>query len=188
MTPAVPRTLVIADAEELRLLTRRHARRLHRLIVANRESLAAWLPWAAAVSLPEVRRYAARQRRLAASTGAFAAGIWVDGALAGVAALHHVDAAGGGGELGYWVAASHRGGGLAARAGHRLVEHAFGVLGLHRLEIRCAAGNLAGRAVAERLGFVLEGCLREARRLGGAYQDEVVYGLLASEHRTRLAP
>ena len=180
MRPKAPRVLEIGEGEQLRPLAPRHARRLHRLIAANRASLAEWLPWAAGeVTLTEVRRYIALQRRLATATGAVTAGIWVDGRLAGVAALHHVDPVHAHAAIGYWVDAAHRGAGLAGRSAGRLARYAFSELGLHRLEIRCAAGNEASRAVAEHLGFALEGRLRDARLIGGRYHDEVVYGLLA---------
>ena len=180
MRSKAPRVLEIGEGEQLRILAPRHARRLHRLIAANRVSLAAWLPWAEGeVTLAEVRRYIAEQRRLAAATGAVTAGIWVEGTLAGVVALHRVKPAHAHASLGYWVDAGHRGTGLAGRSAARLVRHAFADLRLHRLEIRCAAENRASRAVAERLGFILEGVLHDARLVGGRFHDEAVYGLLA---------
>jgi ribosomal-protein-serine acetyltransferase len=66
------------------------------------------------------------------------------------------------------------------RAVKALIDHAFGELGLHRVEIRAAAENRRSRAIPERLGFEQEGILREAERVGERYQDLVVYGLLAS--------
>jgi len=68
---------------------------------------------------------------------------------------------------------------LAVRA---LIDHAFGAWELHRVMIQAGVGNARSRAVAERLGFTLEGVLREAERyLDGRYIDLAVYGLLASE-------
>ena len=189
MPRLMPRVLEIEGHLELRVLAPRHARRLHRLIAANRASLAAWLPWAdGGVALRDVRRYIAEQHHLSVTGGGLAAGIWEAGELCGVVALHHIDWADLLAELGYWVDTHHRGAGLATRAAGRVAKHAFDSLGLHRLEIRCAAGNQASRTVAERLGFALEGTLRDARRLGDGFHDEVIYGLLAGEQGDRLAP
>ena len=81
--------------------------------------------------------------------------------------------------VGYWLSEEHQGRGLMTRAVKALVDHAFGELELHRVEIQAAADNLRSRAIPERLGFQEEGTLREAERVGGRYHDLVVYGLLA---------
>ena len=59
------------------------------------------------------------------------------------------------------------------------MDHAFGELGLHRVEIKAAEGNRRSRAIPERLGFEQEGILREAECVDDRYMDLVVYGLLA---------
>ncbi|XLM21603.1 GNAT family N-acetyltransferase, partial [Chromobacterium piscinae] len=58
-------------------------------------------------------------------------------------------------------------------------------LGLHRLELGCAPENLRSCRVAERLGFRLEGELRDAQYLNGRYWNMRCYGLLADEWKNR---
>ena len=55
--------------------------------------------------------------------------------------------------------------------GRALVDHAFGELELHRVEIQAAGANRRSRAIPERLGFQQEGILREAECVGGRYLD-----------------
>ncbi|MCF8366905.1 MAG: GNAT family N-acetyltransferase [Bacteroidales bacterium] len=63
-----------------------------------------------------------------------------------------------------------------------MIAHAFDHLNLHRLEAEVIQYNLAGRKLVERLGFVKEGCLREAKYFDGKYFDILRYGLLKSEY------
>ncbi len=82
-------------------------------------------------------------------------------------------------EVGYWSASSAGGRGVMTRAVEALVAALFAD-GLFRVELRTAADNRPSRAVAERLGFTLEGTLRQAYLIDGVRHDLCVYGRLAS--------
>ncbi len=91
------------------------------------------------------------------------------------------------GEIGYWTHPDARGRGVMTEAVHRIVRHALvptdgGGLGLRRLVLRAAAGNVASQHVAQTNGFVRTGVQRQAERLGdGSFDDLVDYDLLASQ-------
>lgn len=74
------------------------------------------------------------------------------------------------GELGYWIDAHLEGKGAVSRACRALPEQADSA-GMVRVKIRTATGNRKSAAVAERLGFALEGVLRSALPVGGARMD-----------------
>lgn len=86
------------------------------------------------------------------------------------------------GEVGYWLASSARGLGHATRAVKLICAWGFESLGLERLALYAASGNLASQRVAERSGFTHEAVLRAWYRGKRGYEDVVAYGLLASEH------
>lgn len=81
--------------------------------------------------------------------------------------------------IGYWIAERQQGTGTVTRAAAALVDHAFGVWKLNRLEIRAGVENDRSRAIPERLGFTQEGVLREPERVGGRFVDHAVYAILA---------
>ena len=88
-------------------------------------------------------------------------------------------------ELGYILRRDHWGLGLAHEALTSIVDHAFGKLGLHRLEADIDPRNAASIRSVTRLGFKPEGRLRERFFVAGEIQDSLFYGLLAPEWRVR---
>ena len=86
-------------------------------------------------------------------------------------------------EIGYWIAADRQGNGLVTEAVTAMVSVAFEAMGARRLEIRCSPQNSRSRAIPERLGFHLDGVLREGGISGsGELEDKMIWSLLASEY------
>ena len=73
--------------------------------------------------------------------------------------------------------------GYGTEAMRVLADYAFGDMGLHRLSCRVLAFNTRAIAAYKKVGFVEEGREREAARIGDAWHDDVVLGLLASDLR-----
>lgn len=63
-------------------------------------------------------------------------------------------------EIGYWIDTRQSGFGYMAEAVSALADLAMDGFGCCRLEIRCDAANTKSRAIPEKLGFQLEGVLR----------------------------
>nr|WP_256339779.1 MULTISPECIES: GNAT family protein [unclassified Streptomyces] len=61
-------------------------------------------------------------------------------------------------ELGYWAVKGQRGRGYSVEAARALCDWGWATLDVHRIE--WWAGNTGSRAVAEKLGFTVEGTLR----------------------------
>ena len=88
-------------------------------------------------------------------------------------------------ELGYILRRDHWRRGLASEALTAIVNHAFGTLGLHRLEADIDPRNARSIRLVERLDFKREGRLRENYFVAGEIQDSLIYGLLAPEWGAR---
>lgn len=86
-------------------------------------------------------------------------------------------------EMGYWIRSDEAGTGVATEAGARVLQVAFEELSLHRVTLRIATGNRASERVAEKLGFIQEGLLRQEVLVGGEWLDHSLWGLLESEYR-----
>ncbi|SCK21208.1 GNAT family N-acetyltransferase [Streptomyces sp. WMMB 322] len=81
-------------------------------------------------------------------------------------------------ELGFWAVKEHRGKGYTVEAGRAVIGWAFSELKAERLEWVAEAGNVASRAVALRLGFVMEGTQRARIVQRGTRRDAWVATLL----------
>jgi [ribosomal protein S5]-alanine N-acetyltransferase len=84
-------------------------------------------------------------------------------------------------ELGYILGRAHWGQGYASEAQRRVIDFAFTELGLHRLEADTHPANARSVRSLERLGFRVEGVLRERWLVAGERSDSVILGLLATE-------
>jgi RimJ/RimL family protein N-acetyltransferase len=83
--------------------------------------------------------------------------------------------------LGYWVRSSETGQGIASRATRLVGRFAVEQLGLQRIEILAATGNVPSQRVAENAGAVKEAVLRKRLRLHGEPVDAVLYSLVAED-------
>ena len=173
----------------LTLLEERHAAELYDLIDRNRNHLRVWMPWLDWNTTP-----ADSQTFIKASLERFAvgngldAGIWFEGVLAGVIGLHYINYNSRKTEIGYWLGADFSGHGIMTKTCSALLEHCFEDLKLHRVEIRCAEQNFKSCAIPERLGFGLEGTMRDAEWLYDHFVSHKIYGLLEDDWRNSRKP
>src|SRR5262249_15271509 len=84
-------------------------------------------------------------------------------------------------EVGYWLAREARGRGHAGRAVRLICRLGFAELGLERIELLAATGNVPSQRVAERAGFRREALLRSYFAQTEERLDMIAYGLLAEE-------
>lgn len=82
-----------------------------------------------------------------------------------------------------WISGA-RDRGLGTEATRLAVDHAFGVLGLHRVGLEVYAFNPRARRVYEKVGFRHEGTMREALRYDDTWVDCHVMGILEPDWRT----
>jgi RimJ/RimL family protein N-acetyltransferase len=102
-------------------------------------------------------------------------------ALAGAALLWGIDTHNRGAHLGMSLLPAFRGRGLGSDVVRVLCAYGFAVRGMQRLQIETLADNTAMITAARKAGFTVEGTLRRAAWVYGAFVDEVVLGLLADE-------
>ena len=161
-----------------------HGNALWDAVRASTAELRLWMPWAIDPSLQETVAFAIAAEKRWGSGAQWNFTIIQDGDLIGSVGLDNHDAAVNACNLGYWLRSDRAGRGLMTEAAASVVTFGFDVVGLHRLELRAAATNVASQRVAEKLGFTREGLLRDGGRGAEGWHDSYLYALLSSDSRT----
>jgi ribosomal-protein-alanine N-acetyltransferase len=87
--------------------------------------------------------------------------------------------------LGYYANQRHARQGYMREALGQVIEHAFGPLGLHRIEANIQPGNQPSIALARGAGFRLEGFSPRYLLIGGQWRDHERYALTAEDRAAR---
>jgi ribosomal-protein-alanine N-acetyltransferase len=109
-----------------------------------------------------------------------------DGAIVGVYSLSHI-AYGPlrSAYLGYYGFAPFAGRGYMHDGLRLLLRHAFGSLGLHRVEANIQPGNEASIALVRGAGFRQEGYARRYLKIAGRWRDHERWAILAEDPKRR---
>lgn len=81
--------------------------------------------------------------------------------------------------LSYYAVREHAKKGLMKDGLQQVIDHAFGEMGLHRLEANIQPGNEASIRLVESLGFECEGYSPRYLRINGKWRDHERWALLA---------
>jgi ribosomal-protein-alanine N-acetyltransferase len=152
------------------------------LLVANRDFLAPWEPFRADdYFTAEGQRSHLESVLRQWDAGTALPHVIVDGArivgritLSGITRGPFLSAG-----VGYWVAESANGRGVASAAVARIARIAFGEMALHRLEAGTLVHNAASQRVLERNGFQRFGLAPRYLRIDGEWRDHVLFQLLS---------
>ncbi len=91
-------------------------------------------------------------------------------------------------EWGFAIGSDFWGTGVFQAGAELVVNFAFGTLGVHRLEARCAVPNGRGNGALRKIGAVQEGVLRKSFLRSGQYLDQVLYAIVEDDWRASRAP
>lgn len=147
------------------------------------EAIVRWTRVPTAYGVASARAWVAESRALVSEgiSAPFAIVSGVNGELLGSISLMRFTWEERRGEVGYLLGREARGHGHATRAVRTICAWGFAALGLERIELYAATGNISSQRVAERAGFTREAVLRSFHRQRGATLDMVAYGLLPGE-------
>lgn len=180
---------ILTDRLLLRSYKPSDAEGLIEAIDTSRTELEAWMDWVPHMRQTEdAMKFVANASKARDAGTDFAFGMFLrdEGRFLGGTGFHRPKWRVPSLEIGYWMRTSEVGKGYVREAVIALTQVGFGQLGLRRMEIRCDAENARSRRVAESVGYVLEGRLRnEDRTPAGEMRDTLVFSLIDSDDIAR---
>lgn len=169
----------------LRPYTMADAPALFEAVDQSRQRLRLWMAWVDGHrTLADSDEYCRRVSITWAERSDFSLGIWRqdDGRFLGGTGFHNTDWSVPSTEVGYWIREGEEGKGYVEEAVRLQVRFAFDVLGMARLMLTCDPENARSRRIPERIGFVLEGRLRNHMRTdSGELRDTLVFSLVPGD-------
>jgi len=156
-------------------------RRLDDFLTAVRRSRKLHGPWVSAPLTPTAYRAYLRRLRDERHVG-YLVCLRDTGELVGVVNISEIVRGGfQSGYLGYYAFAPFERRGLMAEGLALVIDEAFRVLRLHRLEANVQPGNTASRRLVRRLGFRREGYSTRYLKIRGRWRDHEGWAVLADQ-------
>lgn len=85
-------------------------------------------------------------------------------------------------EIGYWLSEPYQKKGIMTLSVQSLIQLAFDEMDIHRIQIKCAVGNIPSKSIPLRLGFMYEGTERDGELLmENQFTDIEVYSKLKTD-------
>ena len=167
----VLRTYDVADAQEL-----------FDAVNGSRRHLNPWLDWVSKTTKPEHSLHFIQQSlHLQNTQQALALGIFDNGKVIGGVGMHDWDQETKRAQIGYWIRTEYEGKGIVSKCLVKFIEFLFDKTGFNKIEIHFVQSNKRSAKVAARLGFKVEGVIRQCIMRNGMPEDMVITGLLKSE-------
>jgi len=168
----------------LRAIELKNANDLFLIIEESREHLERWLPWVQYVhSISDERHIVEQWIYEMQIRAAIHLCVLFENKISGVISTHQIDWMNQRASIGYWIRKDMTGKNLATAATAVLMNYLFEKLRLHRIYIQAATENEASNKVIRKLGFKLEGILRENERVNDRFLDHNIYGMTEDDFK-----
>lgn len=175
------RTVIIVDKEILlKVVEPEDAEPIFNTIDNEREYLKEWLPFVEEThDISYTKTFI--EHTIAADSSDLTFTISYKNQFVGIIGLKDTDMGNRKTEIGYWLSEKFQHKGIITRSCMALIEYAFNDINLHRIQLKAATKNFKSQAVAQRLGFMLEGIERDGELHSHGFVDLKVFSLLKED-------
>ena len=178
---------MVLDSADIRLrpITQADRHTWRRVRQANAGWLGPWDATAPSRSYAQPRSFAAMvrtMRREARAGRQLPFVVEVDGVFAGQLTVSNVlRGSAQFASIGYWIDEAYAGRGIITRAVAMAVDHCFGPVGLHRVEVAIRPENHSSLRVVEKLGFAEVGYAPRYLHIDGDWRDHRLFALTTED-------
>ncbi|MFK8301897.1 GNAT family N-acetyltransferase [Capnocytophaga stomatis] len=175
--------LIISEEIYLELIKLSDADEIFNTINSQRECLGEWLPFVSFIkSVADEENFIKSALETMEQTKEYIFCIRKEGNFVGLISFIKTDKLNQKTEIGYWISKTYQKQGIITKATKRMCEFAFTDLGMNRVQIRCAVGNIPSKSIPKRLNFIFEGIERQGERVNeNTFRDLEVYSKLKGE-------
>ena len=174
--------LKIDEHLTLKIPREEEAEDMYAAIDKDRVHLREWLPWVDFTNSPEDSRNNIIKRKEQFENKESASFIaYYDGKIAASVGYISFDLKNKNGEIGYWLLSEYEGRGIMTECVKACIKYGFETIGLHRIVIKCDERNAKSANIPKRLGFTLEGTLRDNAVTKNGFRNTLIFGLLEGE-------
>ena len=168
---------------ELTQLERADAKAIFETIDSQRDYLGKWLPFVAFTrELSDSECFVDSVVNAPKDRFEFVFAIRKEGEFIGLIGFKDTDKLNQKTEIGYWLSKDYQKHGIVSRSVNCLCAYVFDHMGINRIQIKCAVGNVPSKRIPQRLGFKLEGIERVGELMtDGTFTDLEVYSKLKSD-------
>jgi len=149
---------------------------LFKLVDKDREYLSQWLAWPVHIKtsedyLPFIRESICKY----SENKALVCAIEFKGSLVGCISYNYISYDLKKAEIGYWLSSQNQGNGIMTRCTDFFTRYALNELGMEKVDIPVATGNIPSQNVCKRLGFTTEGIIKNSENLNGRIVDHIIF-------------
>jgi ribosomal-protein-serine acetyltransferase len=174
--------LHIDDDLHLEIVKISHAVPIFEIIQRDKNYLRRWLPFVDQTKhLKDTEKYIRTILSLPHRDQNAVYTIWYRGEIAGLAGFKEIDPINHKSEIGYWLAEKMQGKGIMIRTVGKMIDYGFRNMGMNRIQIKVAVGNIKSSAIPQKSGLLFEGIEREGEYHTDRYFDLEVYSILKAE-------
>ena len=177
--------LLVTDRIVLKRIEMSDAADIFQTIDSQRKYLGKWLPFVKFTNnVADTEQFVNSIQDVPIEDREYVFVIRFDNHFAGIIGFKSTDRDNKKTEIGYWLSKHYQKKGIITLSLKRLIQFAWEEMGMNRIQIRCATGNIPSKRIPQRMGFRLEGIERDGELLSGdVFTDLEVYSLLRRDDK-----